>query len=210
AHVESPCGSRDARRNVVAPPRRWVTALGHPTRASPDRSCDATSAGDPSPALEDDRLAVEPEHLAIDVGDLAQARVVLHGVDQHRHDVAAVATGVAQLLEPALDLAHVAGRLEAADPLDLLELDPLVDAQVIDRLLFRHHVLVHADRDLLAAILHELVAVGGVGDLLLRIARIDRPHDPAHGVDPLDVLAGARLDLVAQLLQAVGAAQRVD
>src|SRR4029450_4230009 len=50
--------------------------------------------------LEDDRLAVQPEDLAVHLGDLAQRDVVLHRVHQYRHHVAALATGLRQLLEP--------------------------------------------------------------------------------------------------------------
>src|SRR5262245_20570896 len=56
----------------------------------------------------DYRLAIEPEHLSIHVRDLAETRVVLHRIHQNRHHVVAVATGVGELLEPALHAAHVA------------------------------------------------------------------------------------------------------
>src|SRR5918993_1919703 len=84
------------------------------------------------------RLAVEPEHLAVDVADLAHARVVLHGVDQHGHDVVTVAAGVRELLESPLHARHVAGGLEAPHLVDLLGLHRLVDAQEVDRPPFRH------------------------------------------------------------------------
>src|SRR5215510_11357650 len=111
---------------------------------------------------EDYRLAIEPEHLSVHVGDLAETRVVLHRIYQHRHDVAAVATGVGELLEPALDAAQVARGLEARRALDLLGLDLLVDSEIVDRLLVLHDVLVDADGDLVATVLHQLVAIGGV------------------------------------------------
>src|SRR5262245_39801692 len=94
-----------------------------------------------------DRLAVEPVDLPIHVGDLAQRYVVLHGVDQHRHDVVAVAARLGELLQTPLDPRLVARGLHPLHALDLLELDALVDTQELDGLLLGHHVLVHADDD---------------------------------------------------------------
>src|SRR6266480_4166031 len=84
-----------------------------------------------SSSLKDDGLAVEPEHLPVDVGDLTEAHVLLHRVHQDRHDVATGAASVRELLETTLHAAHVARGLEAPRPLDLLGLHPLVDAQVV-------------------------------------------------------------------------------
>src|SRR5204862_6590780 len=139
------------------------------------------------PPSKDNRLAVEAKDLAVHVGDLTETGIIFHRVHQDRHHVAAVAARVRQLLEPPLDAAHVARGLEAADALDLLGFHALVAAEAVDRLLLFHHVLVDAHRDLLAAVVHQLVAVGGVGDLLLREAVVDRPDHAAHGVDLVDV-----------------------
>src|SRR5262245_38919986 len=117
------------------------------------------------PRLKDDGFAIQAKTLPVYVRNLAEARVVLHRVDQHRHHVALAAARLGQLLEPPLHLGGVARGLEAADALDLLVLDRRVDLQVVDGTLLRHRVLVDADDDLLVAVLHELIAVGGVGDL---------------------------------------------
>src|SRR6266567_8908411 len=66
-----------------------------------------------SAASEDDRLAIDAEHLTVHVGNLTEAHIVLHRVDEDRHHVPAVAAGVGQLLEPALDPGDITGRLEA-------------------------------------------------------------------------------------------------
>src|SRR5262245_21544316 len=159
---------------------------------------------------EDDGLAVEAKHLAVHVGDLAEAHVVLDGIDEDRHDVAAVAAGVGELLEARLHPGRVATRLHAPDRLDLFQLDRLVDLEEIDRLPLGHRVLVDADHDLLVPVVHELVAIGGVGDLLLGIACVDGGDHAAHGVDPLDVLQGRGLHPVGHPLQVVRASQGVD
>src|SRR5438105_6822786 len=70
--------------------------------------------------LEDDRLTVETEHLAIDVRDLAEAHVVLHGIDQHRHHVALLAARFGHLLDAALHPGAVARRVVAHDATNLL------------------------------------------------------------------------------------------
>src|SRR5439155_10167390 len=160
--------------------------------------------------LENDRLAVEPEHLTINVRDLAEAYVVLHRLDEDRHDVPGLTARVGELPEPPLHLRHVPRRLEAPDPVDLLELDGFADLQVRDRARFRHHVLVDAHDHLLAAVVHQLVPVRRVGDLLLRIARVDRADHAAHRVDLPDVLERRLLHLVGQRLEEVRPAERVD
>src|SRR2546430_1624173 len=62
-------------------------------------------------ASEDDRLAIEPETLTVHVGNLPEAHIVLHRVDEDRHHVPAVAAGVRQLLEPAPDPGGITPRL---------------------------------------------------------------------------------------------------
>src|SRR3989441_9236504 len=96
------------------------------------------------PRLEDDRLAVHAEDLPVDVGDLAEARVVLHRIDQDRHHVPAVAAGLRELLEPPPPPGHVPRRLEPPDAFDLRPLPAPRDAEVVDGLLLRPDVLVHA------------------------------------------------------------------
>src|SRR4030095_5426204 len=80
--------------------------------------------------LEDDRLAVQPEDLAVHLGDLAQRDVVLHRVQQYRHPVDALATGLRPLLEPSLHPGGVPRCLDLHRPLPLLALDGVVDLEV--------------------------------------------------------------------------------
>src|SRR5439155_25124004 len=106
--------------------RRGASSCSPPGRIRARRS-----GGDPPADFsENDGLTIEPKGLAIHVGDLAQAHVILHRVDQHGHHVVATAARVGQLLEPALDLPQVAGGLEALDALDLVVLDRGVDLEV--------------------------------------------------------------------------------
>src|SRR5260370_4909493 len=161
-----------------------------------------------TPALKDDGLAVEPEDLAIDVRELAQAHGILDGVDEHRHHVAAVTTGLRALLEARRHLLAVARGLHPLHPLDLLQLHPLVDPEIVDRALLGHRVLVHADDDLLSPVLHDLRAVGGVGDLRLRVAAVDRAHDAAEGADLPAAVQRDRLHPFAQALKEVAPPER--
>src|SRR5215471_17300753 len=100
-----------------APPRIWAVLIG---RCGVIRACRNLLS---SAALKDDRFAIQPEHLAVDVGDFSETHVILHRVDQHGHHVVLIAACFGQLLESSLDLAAVAGSFEAPDALDLLVLD---------------------------------------------------------------------------------------
>ena len=71
-------------------------------------------------------------------------------------------------------------------------------------------VVVDADHDPLAAVDLALELVGRVGDLALREAALDRLDHAAELVDLAEVLVRARLQLVGQRLDEVGAAERVD
>src|SRR2546426_9388516 len=82
------------------------------------------------PRLEDDRLAVHAEDLPVDVGDLAEARVVLHRIDQDRHHVPAVAAGVPELPEPPPHPRPLPRPPETPAPFDPLPLPPPVHAGV--------------------------------------------------------------------------------
>ena len=53
------------------------------------------------------------------------------------------------------------------------------DAQQVRRALLGHLVAVHADHRLLRRVDLLLVEVGRLGDLLLRVAELDRPHHAA-------------------------------
>src|SRR5947199_1132159 len=97
----------EARRQGPTTEAYAVVRRGEERRANDaDGSCS-------SAASEDDRLAIDAEHLTVHVGNLAEAHIVLHRVDEDRHHVPAVAAGVGQLLEPALDLGGITRRLEA-------------------------------------------------------------------------------------------------
>src|SRR5262245_60477179 len=56
------------------------------------------------PLLKDEGFAIQPDALPIYIRNFAETRVILHRVDQHRHDVARSAARLGQLLEPPLHL----------------------------------------------------------------------------------------------------------
>ena len=69
---------------------------------------------------------------------------------------------------------------------------------------------VDADDDAAPGVDLLLKAVGGVGDLALRVGLLDRGDHPAELIDPREVLVGERLEAVGQRLDEVAAAERVD
>src|SRR2546427_4805920 len=69
------------------PRRTRLYAAGEERRAN-DADGSFSSA-----ASEDDRLAIDAEHLTVHVGNLPEAHIVLHRVDEDRHYVPAVAAG---------------------------------------------------------------------------------------------------------------------
>src|SRR5262245_29289578 len=128
--------------------------------------------------LEDDRFPIEAEDLTVHVGDLAQRHVVLDRVYEDRHHVLTAAADLGELLEAPFHLGHVARGLEPAYALHLLALHAFIKTEELHRPLLRHHVLVHAQHPLAPAIVHELIAVGGVRDLLLdrKSTRLNSSH----------------------------------
>ena len=71
-------------------------------------------------------------------------------------------------------------------------------------------VAVDADDDALAALDLGLVAEARLGDLALLEVLLDRGDHAAELVDPLEVVVRLPLELVRELLEVVGAAERVD
>ena len=69
--------------------------------------------------------------------------------------------------------------------------------------------LVDADDDAVAALDRDLEAVGGLLDLALDEAGLDRGHRAAELVDTLDQLARLRLELRRERLEVVRAAERI-
>src|SRR5436190_16800024 len=118
--------------------------------------------------LEDRRLGVGTEDGLERLDDLALGGVRAGGVEQVGHQVLPIEGGrLAQLREGSLDRgAHAPGprRLETVD---LLALEPGVDAQDRQRRLVVYLVGVDADLDALARVDLVLVAEGSVGDLAL-------------------------------------------
>src|SRR5205814_1712581 len=154
-----------------------------------------------------------------DPGDAGpgEGRQVLVGDDAAAEDQLVAAAALAQLLDHGGThaLQGRAGRgpvplaLHAPDAVGLPLLDLERDAQEVGRPLLGHLVAVHAHHGLLAAVDLLLVGVGGVGDLALRVAGIDRLHHAAEAVDAVDVLPSIALHAVRQRLDRPAPAERV-
>ena len=88
-------------------------------------------------ALEDRRLAPDAPDLAERVAHLAHRHVGAGGVDDRRHQVAAVARGVlaSARASAASTAGRVAPRAQRLDALDLLPLERRVDLEDLERLL---------------------------------------------------------------------------
>src|SRR5712691_5478101 len=97
-------------------------------------------------------------------------------------------------------LSLVAFALDLAHPLDLAPFDFLIDLQDFPWPLFRHEVFVDADDGFFTRVELLLIAVGSVGNLLLRIADLNRADDPPQLVDTVDVSKRILLHLVGQRL----------
>ena len=80
----------------------------------------------------------------------------------------------------------------------------------LDRGVLRLHVAVDADDHALAPLDLGLVAEARLGDLALEEVLLDRGDDAAAPGDLLEVVVGLPLELVGQVLEVVGAAERVD
>ena len=104
----------------------------------------------------------------------------------------------------------VATRTKRAQALDLRMLDRRVNAQQRDRFLFFALKTVDADDRLLVSLDRSLIFVSGLLNLALNIARLNRPQHAAHRVDLFNIICGATLYLVRQMLDRVGARERVN
>ncbi len=71
------------------------------------------------------------------------------------------------------------------------------------------HEFVHPDDDAPPLVNLALVAVGSVGDLLLKEANLDSRNDPAQRLNPLEVVIRLPLQPVGEHFDGVGTAQRV-
>src|SRR5712691_3724465 len=161
--------------------------------------------------LKDRSFAPDAPDLAQGVAHLAHRHVRPGGVDDRRHQVPVLVRGV--LLEPAergLDCRRVAAPAQGAHALDLLALEGGVDAQELDRPLLLELVAVDAYDDALLRLDLRLVAERRLRDLALEEVLLDRCYDAAETLDPREVVVGLALELARQVLDEVGAAERID
>src|SRR5271169_88627 len=96
--------SRKARAMILAP-RSWPSRPGFATRMRSRFSGTLNSfllleRSDPR------RVAIHAEHLAEDVGDFTDGALLLHGIDDRRHEIGAVGGGA---LDGRQGGAHVRG-----------------------------------------------------------------------------------------------------
>src|SRR3954464_13882511 len=139
---------------------------------------------DPSFSLEDRRLGVGAEDRLECLDDLPLAGVYARAVEEVRHEIVVVAGG--GFLEGgqlALDGGAVAAGADGLHAVDLLALQPRVDAEDLDLAVAALGVRVHADELARAVVVLLLELEGGVGDLALREAALDRLDHAAELVD---------------------------
>src|SRR6185295_18268924 len=162
--------------------------------SSPGRSSPRTARSDSH------RLAVLAEHGAKDATHLAQGRVGGGATDEVRHQVGVRGAGptcrLAQPPQRSLDLAGVALPTSPLQPGHVVLERALGHVEHRDRrVLALVDIAVDPDDPPLALVDLALKAVGGLGDLALRIALDDRlDHAPAT-VDLVQVGPGLPLDL---------------
>src|SRR5262245_42845133 len=191
--------SRSARAMIFAP-RSWPSRPGLATRIRSGR----TALSEPG------RVAVLPEDLAVDVGDLAERAPRLDRSDERRHQVLARARRVAHPSQRLARSGGVALALHAPHPIRLPRLHLERHAPQLGGSLLGDLVAVHAHHRLLAAVDLPLVDPGGLRDLLLRVADLDGADHPAELIDAVDVGAGLALHAVGERLDRPAAAERVD
>src|SRR5439155_11387506 len=126
------------------------------------------------------------------------------------HQVLAALGCLPHALERLARRRGVALLLDAPDAVRLAGLDLERDAQQVRGPLLGDLVAVHAHHRLLAALDLLLVDVGGVGDLLLRIAGLDRAYHAAELVDAVDVATRLALHAVRERLDRPAPPKRVD
>ena len=130
-------------------------------------------------------------------------------LDQPRHQVLPRFGGSTNRGQCGVDLALVALGLGPVEPRALTLLGRRVGAVDVELGLALELELVHPDHDPLLRVDLALIREGGVGDLPLGEAVLDRFDHPAELVDAVEVLIGSRLHLVGEPLDEVGAAERV-
>ncbi len=109
-----------------------------------------------------------------------------------------------------LDRSRVPLRAERLHPVDLLALERRVDVEELELLFVGLLVTIDADDHALSGLDLALVAERRLGDLALEEVLLDGRDDSAELADPVEVLVRLRLEPVRQLLDEVGAAERVD
>src|SRR5215207_8959252 len=146
--------------------------------------------------LEHRGFCVGTEHLLKALDDLTLGGVYARAIEKVRHQVAIARGGLAQLRQGGLDRRSVAARAHALHAIGLLALDRGIDAVQLQLSALALGEVVDADHDPSARVVLLLERVGGVGDLALREAALDRLDHPAQLIDLAEVVIGLRLDLI--------------
>src|SRR5205807_6890189 len=145
--------------------------------------------------LEDGRFSPYPPHLTKRVAHLAHRHVRARGLDDRRHQVAVITSGVVlQSRKRRLDRQGIATRAQRLHPGDLLSLQRRIDLEDLDRLLPGDRVAVDADHDSLLLLDLRLVAERRIRDLALEEVLLDRCDDTAELADPVEVFVRLGLE----------------
>src|SRR5216684_3625197 len=186
-------------------PRSWPSSPTFAIRMRTGFTADLAGA------TSDDRLfRINAEHVDERVHDLALGGVRLHRLEDVRHQVVGPGRGHAQPVQRRRAPRLVALRAHRAHSLDLLGLEPWIDAEDLDRRLPINRELVDPDHDPLLLLELLLVAERRVRDLFLEEAGLDRRYDAAKLLDALEVRLRLALDLVGERFDEVAAAEGVD
>src|SRR5437867_962717 len=158
----------------------------------------------------DERIfLINPKYLAHDVTHFAEGAVSVHGIQQIRHNVLAVAAGRLEKFQTAGGLVAVAFAPEFVQPGDLASLTLRVHLKdrYLDR--FVHNVVIDSDDYTLPRVDLALIAEGCVGDLSLEISTLYGSDDAAHILDLVEVRVGFLLALLGKRLEEIASAHRV-
>src|SRR5580704_17191782 len=150
-----------------------------------------------------------PENAAHRIGDFSHRSVRLDRGQDGRQQVFPRAGAGLDFGNGFGGSCSVTARAKRPQALDLLLLDRWIDAQNRNGLLVFGAIAVHAHDDTFVLFDALLIFIGRFLDLALDVTALDRAKHAAQSVDAFDAFARARFDLVGQVLDGIGAADRI-
>src|SRR5919197_1762935 len=161
--------------------------------------------------LEHGCLTPGAPNLAERVAHLAERGVRPRALKNPRHQIHfSPRARIRHRRKSRLDRGRVAPAAQLLDALDLLALERRVDPQDLDLLLVLELVANDAHDDPLPLLDLVLVPERGIRDLALEEVLLDRGYHATELLDPVEVVVGLGLEPVRQILEVVGATERID